>query len=127
MEYSAIITSLALFQLVFFAINTGRARGKANIKAPAMTGDPIYERTVRVHMNSLENAVVFIPALWMFNHYWDPRVGAAVGLIYIAGRFVYMRSYIADPASRGPGFGISFSSEVFLLAGALIGAVMTII
>lgn len=127
MEYSAIITSLALFQLLFFALSTGRARGKANIKAPAMTGDAVYERTFRVHMNSVENAVVFIPALWMFNHYWDPRLGAAVGLIYIAGRFVYMRSYIADPATRGPGFGISFISEVFLLAGALVGAVMVVI
>ena len=122
MEYSVIITALALIQLVMFGILVGKARGAAGIKAPATTGDPVFERYFRVHMNSVENLVIFLPALWMFNHYWDPRIGAAIGLIYIIGRFVYLRGYVQDPVKRGKGFGISFLSAAALLLGALAGA-----
>jgi hypothetical protein len=38
------------------------------------------------------------------------------------GRFVYLRSYVADPAKRGMGFGLSLLPIFALLLGALIGA-----
>ena len=127
MEYSSIITVLALMQFMLFAMLVGKTRVATGIKAPAVTGDPIFERYFRVQQNSLENLVIFVPALWLFNHYWDARVGAAIGLLYIISRFIYLRGYVADPAKRGTGFGIGFLCEVVLVIGALIGAIMAFV
>lgn len=127
MEYSAIITLLALMQFMLFAMLVGKTRVATGIKAPAVTGDPIFERYFRVQQNSLENLVIFLPALWLFNHYWDARIGAGIGLLYIISRFIYLRGYVADPAKRGTGFGIGFLCEVVLVLGALIGAIMALI
>jgi len=126
MEYSAIITLLIVLQLLIFAMLVGRARVASGIKAPATSGDPTFERYYRVQQNSLENAVVVIPALWLFNHYWDVRLGAGLGLVYLISRFIYLRGYVADPATRGKGFGLGFLCEVILVVGALIGAVMKV-
>jgi len=125
-EYSAIITLLAVLQLVIFAVLVGKARVKGGVKAPATSGDPVFERYYRVHQNSIENAVVFLPVLWLFNHYWEPRIGAALGLAYLLSRFWYMRGYVEDPSKRGKGFGLGFLCIIILFLGALIGAIMAV-
>ena len=127
MEYSAIITLLAVLQLIIFAMLVGKSRQQTGVKAPATTGDPVFERYYRVQQNSVENAVVFIPALWLFNWYWDPRIGSAIGLLYLISRFMYLRGYVADPSKRGKGFGLGFLCEIVLVIGALIGAVIAVI
>ncbi len=127
MEYSAIITTLLVTQLLIFTMLVGKSRQATGVKAPATTGDPVFERYFRVHQNSIENAVVVLPALWVFNLYWDPRIGAAVGLVYLISRFIYLRGYVADPSKRGKGFGLGFLCEIFLVVGGLIGAVMAVI
>lgn len=127
MEYSAIITLLVVLQLLIFTMLVGKSRQATGVKAPAITGDPIFERYFRVHQNSLENAVVLLPAMWVFNMYWDPRIGAGLGLVYIFSRFIYLRGYVADPAKRGKGFGLGFLCELALVIGGLIGAVMALI
>jgi hypothetical protein len=35
---------------------------------------------------------------------------------------LYFRGYVADPAKRGPGFGLSLLSIATLLVGGLVGA-----
>ena len=127
MEHSAIITLLALIQMMIFAMLVGKTRVATGIKAPATTGDPVFERYFRVQQNSLENLVIFLPALWLFNMYWDVRIGSGVGLLYLISRFIYLRGYVADPAKRGAGFGLGFLCNVFLVLGALIGAVLAVL
>ena len=127
MEYSAIITLLVVLQLLIFTMLVGKSRQATGVKAPAITGDPIFERYFRVHQNSLENAVVLLPAMWVFNMYWDPRIGAGLGLVYVISRFIYLRGYVADPAKRGKGFGLGFLCELALVIGGLIGAVMALV
>ncbi len=56
-------------------ISAGRARGRYKIAAPAMTGDPMFERHVRVHANTLESLPFFLPSLWLFASYWGDRTG----------------------------------------------------
>ncbi len=124
MELVAIITVLALMQFVYFGIRVGQMRAKHGVKAPEMTGDPEFMRMFRIHQNTMEQLVVFVPALWIFAHYWDPKWGAAIGLIYIASRFVYYLGYLKDPKDRGRGFGIGFVTITVLLVGGLVGAVM---
>ncbi len=124
MESVAIITVLALIQFVYFGIRVGQMRAKHGVKAPEMTGDPEFMRMFRIHQNTMEQLVVFVPALWIFAHYWEPKWGAAIGLIYIASRFVYYVGYLKDPKDRGRGFGIGFVTITVLLVGGIVGAVM---
>lgn len=123
MESVAIVTILALGQFILFSIQVGSMRGKHGIKAPATTGHPEFERVFRVQQNSMEQLVAFIPALWMFGYLVNPLWGAAMGLVFIIGRFIYRSSYVKDPAARGMGFTITFVPTAVMLVWGLIAAV----
>ena len=101
----------------------GRARGRYGIKAPATTGHEVFERYFRVHQNTLETLMAFIPGIALFALFVDPNWAAGIGLIYVIGRIVYLRSYVADPAKRSAGFGLSMLPILALLIGGLIGAI----
>jgi len=122
MELVAVVIALALMEFVAFGMLVGRARGTYGVKAPAMSGHEVFDRYFRVHYNTMELLVVFVPSIWLFGLYIDPRWGAGIGAIYLVGRIVYFRDYIADPAGRGKGFGMSMLPVLALLVGALIGA-----
>ena len=47
---------------------------------------------------------------------------AGLGLVYLVGRALYLRGYVADPAKREIGFGLSVLPLLVLLLGALWGA-----
>ena len=57
----------------------------------------------------------------------SPQWGAGLGAIYLIGRIVYFRSYVADPDKRSMGFGLSMVPALVLLVGALLGAVRALI
>jgi uncharacterized membrane protein YecN with MAPEG domain len=115
----AIVTILAL--LTYFAMGLGvaRARQKCGIHAPTMTGDPILERAIRVQANTLEWLPIFLVSLWLFALYWSDLVAALLGLVWIVGRLLYWRGYIADPARRELGFLVQTLACGVLLFGAL--------
>jgi glutathione S-transferase len=121
-EPIAIVTVVALIQFLMFAYKVSLARVKHGVAAPATAGHPEFERTFRIHQNTLEQLVLFIPALWMFGMYVHPLTGAAVGLLFPIGREVYRRSYLADPSTRGAGSVIGGAAIVILLIGAAVGA-----
>jgi uncharacterized MAPEG superfamily protein len=127
MEFVAIVTVLALLQYIYFAVLVGQARGKFGVNGPAVTGHPVFERYFRVQMNTLELLVAFLPALWLFAQYINPQWAAILGAIYLVGRFVYLRAYVADPAKRGAGFGLSMLPTLVLLLGGLVGAVLALL
>ena len=122
MEPVAVVIALALFQYVVFAMLVGWARGKYGVKAPAVTGHEIFERYFRVHQNTLELLVAFVPAIWLFGMYVDPTWAALLGLVYLVARVLYLRGYVTDPAKREVGFALSVLPVFVLLAGALWGA-----
>lgn len=122
MESIAIVTILALGQFVFFSIQVGSMRAKHHVKAPAISGHPEFERMFRIQQNTMEQLVAFIPALWIFGYLVNPYWGAAFGLLFIVGRFVYWSSYRKDPASRGAGFTITFLPTAVMLVWSLIAA-----
>src|SRR5208282_90468 len=124
MAYIDIVTALALLQFVVFGFKVGGARGKYGVKAPAITGNDIFERYFRVQQNTLEQLIVFIPGLYLFSRYFNPLWAAGLGVVYLVGRQVYSASYVKDPAKRGPGFGLTFLPAVILMLGGLIGAIM---
>ena len=122
MNYVDLVALLAVAQLVFFSILVGRARGRYGIKAPAVSGHEGFERAYRVQMNTLELMVAFLPALFIATKYWPQTWVAAAGAVYLVGRLLYWRSYVAAPASRGLGFGLSMLPILALVIGGLVGA-----
>jgi len=121
MEYVAVVILLALIQYVVFGVLVGRARGRYGVKAPAVTGHEVFERYHRVHQNTLELLVAFVPAIWLFGTYLSPSWAAGLGLVFLVGRVLYLRGYVADPAKREIGFGLSMLPIIALLIGALWG------
>jgi uncharacterized membrane protein YecN with MAPEG domain len=119
LRYTALVTLLSLLLYFWMSFEVGRARGKTGIKAPAMTGDPILERAVRVHYNTLEWLPIYLVSLWLFALVWNDLIAAALGLVWIIGRLLYATGYMADPAKRSTGFLIQFLASAALLFGAL--------
>ena len=125
MEAVVIVTVLALVQYTFFGIQVGGARQKSGVKAPATSGDQQFECVNRVHQNTLEQLVVFIPALWLYAHYVNPLWGAGMGVVYLIGRFIYSAAYTKDPSSRSLGFMLTFVPGAVMLLWVLVVAVMS--
>jgi glutathione S-transferase len=118
-SWVAIVTLVALLVYVWMAARVAFARKKAGIHPPAMTGDPILERHIRVQANTLEWLALFLPSLWLFAVYWSDLVAALLGGVWIVGRIVYALGYVADPGKRELGFGIQALATAVLLFGAL--------
>ena len=124
MEAIAIVTVLSLVQFVWFSIQVGSMRQKHGVKAPAMSGHPEFERMMRVQQNTMEQLVMFLPALWLYASLVNPLWGAGIGVIYLIGRFMYCSSYVKDPSSRSMGFMISVLPTSVMLIWVLVAAVM---
>ena len=118
-----LVALAALVQLLVFSILVGGARGRYGVKAPAVTGHPMFERAYRVQMNTLELMVLFIPSLYVAARYWPPAWVAAVGAVYVVGRLMYRAAYVREPASRGLGFLASIVPIFVLLLAGVAGAV----
>ncbi len=127
MEYVAIVTLLALMQFMLFSIQVGAMRVKHGVKAPATSGHSEFERMFRIQQNTMEQLVVFVPALWIYARLVNPLWGAGIGLFFVIGRFVYRAAYLKDPASRSNGFTIGVLATSVLLVWSLVAAVMSLI
>jgi glutathione S-transferase len=127
MAYVDIVTVLALLQFMVFGFKVGKARGRYGVKAPAITGNDLFERHFRVQQNTLELLVALVPGLYLYSRYWNPLVAGALGVIYLIGREVYAAAYVKEPAKRSAGYGMSFLPIAVLVLGGLIGAVRQLI
>jgi uncharacterized membrane protein YecN with MAPEG domain len=127
MVYVDIVTALAVLQFIVFGFKVGGARGRYGVKAPAITGNEIFERYFRVQQNTLEQLIVFLPGMYLFARYSNPLVAAALGVVYLIGREIYAYTYVKDPANRSVGYGVTFLPMIILVVGGLIGAVRTLV
>ena len=120
---TALITCLAIAVYFWTGMLVAKARAAHGIKAPATTGNPDFERVFRVQMNTLEWMPMFLPSLWLFAIYVSDPIAAAIGLVWILGRVLYVVSYAKAADRRGPGFGIQALAATALWLGA-IGAIV---
>ena len=125
-SYVALVTIGAILVYFWMSLQVARARAKCGIAAPAMTGDPILERTIRVHYNTLEWLPIFLVSLWLFAIYWIDWVAALLGVVWIVGRILYALGYVADPRKRELGFLVQALAVAVLLFGALGRIVWTL-
>jgi len=121
-----LVTLAALLLYFYMSALVARARQKHNVPAPAMSGDPEFERTFRVQMNTLEWLPIFLPTLWISEMYWDDRIVAAVGVVWIVGRVMYMLGYIKAANQRSMGFMVQALAVLVLLIGSAVGAIMSL-
>jgi len=117
-----LVIAAALLQFLVFGVLVARARIQYQVKAPAITGHPVFERYFRVHYNTLEQLVAFVPGAWLFGTYVSATWAAGLGVLYLVARVVYLRGYVADPGKRGVGFGLSMLPTLVLVIGGLVGA-----
>ncbi len=123
MLWVEIVIALAVLEFVVFGIFVGRARGRYQIKAPATTGNEVFERYFRIHYNTLEQLIAFLPGIWLFANHVSVRWAAIIGAVYLIGRIVYFRGYAAAPEKRHIGSLLSMVPTLVLLLGGLGGLV----
>jgi glutathione S-transferase len=125
---TAAVTLLVL--LLYFLIigMVSSARTKYGVKAPAVTGNEHFERAYRVQMNTLEQMALLLPAMWLYALSRSDDIGGAIGgLMWIVGRLMYVRAYLKDPATRGPGAIITMVPSIGLWLGACYGVAKALI
>ena len=120
---TALVTCLAILFYFFAGIQVSKASVAFGIKLPATSGHPDFERVFRVQMNTLEWMPIFLPSLWLFAIYISDPYAALLGLIWIAGRVLYLTGYSQAAAKRGRGFAVQALAAIILWAGAL-GAII---
>ncbi|HUJ02970.1 MAG TPA: MAPEG family protein [Rhizomicrobium sp.] len=121
--YTAIVTILAVILYIYMGIRVGQARGKYKIDAPAMTGHPDFERAVRIHANTMEFMVTFLPTLWLAALYFGGWIPPALGGVWVIGRVIYMIGYTASAQKRSLGFTIQAIAGIALLVLSIAGIV----
>lgn len=121
----AVVLALLVYLVLGFLV--GAARGKFNVPAPASSGHPEFDKRYRVHMNTLEQLALFLPAVFLAVPVLGDAVTAAIALVWSLGRIIYARAYFADAAKRGPGFGLTFFPTLILIGVGGYGAVRALI
>jgi uncharacterized MAPEG superfamily protein len=121
LHWPALVTLAALTLCFATAAVVGRARGRYGVAAPATSGHEMFERAFRVQMNTLENAVIFFPALWLCALFFGPLTATAFGALWLVGRIWYAAAYLREPKTRGGGFVLAFAAWGGLMIAASWG------
>lgn len=124
MVWTVMVTAAVLLMYLVLGGLVSRARQMFGVPAPAMTGDPRFERIYRVHQNTAEQMILFLPSLWMFAVYVSDLWAGLLGVVFLAGRGIYAMSYFSDPGKRAPGFFLAMLACLALLIGAVIGVLV---
>lgn len=115
MVYTTLATLGAVLVIFYFMMRVGAMRGKSGVNAPAMTGDEMFEKANRVHMNTIEQFVLFIPMLWLGLHVVGDMYAGIAGAVWILGRLIYGQAYMKDPKSRSIGMLLTTLPLVYLI------------
>jgi glutathione S-transferase len=126
-NFTAVVTLLAVILYFWIGFRVGQARVKFGVKPPATTGHPDFERVFRVQMNTLEWMPIFLPAIWLAAIYVSDIGAALLGVVWIAGRALYMRGYAQAAEKREIGFFVQAIAAGLLWLGALIGVLASML
>lgn len=127
MELTAAITLALLIEYFIFMMLVGVARGKTGIKAPATTGDPFFEATLRVQQNTLEQLVHVIPSLWICSYFLNELLAVGLGAVFLVGRIIFCIGYRTAPEKRTIGFMMGWLASIVLILGACWGVITSLL
>lgn len=119
---TALATLAALAVYLLAGVLVALARRKYRVSAPAVVGDPAFERAFRAQQNVLEWMPLFLPALWLFAVAINDLWAAILGFLWSLARLGYIFAYGAAAEKRGPYFLAQFLIFIALWIGAFIGA-----
>ena len=122
-HYTALVTVLAVLFYFYTSARVPGARKQFGVPAPAISGNPDFERVFRVQMNTLEWMPIFLPLLWFFVLYVNDWGAALLGLVWLVGRVIYIRGYAEAADKRHRGFGIQAFACGALFIGVLAGII----
>jgi glutathione S-transferase len=124
---TGLVTILSLIVYFYMAMQVGKARAKHNAPAPAMTGPDEFMRALRVHENTMEGLILFLPVLWLFAVSGHDLWAACVGIFYPIGRVLYAKGYYEAANKRSTGFTIGLAATAVLAIGSAIQLIMQVI
>jgi glutathione S-transferase len=121
--WAATLTLLMGLFYLYTALRVGVLRGRHNVKAPATSGHPQFDRAYRVQLNTLEQLGIILPFLWVAAFYpiSPPWLAPLIGALWLIGRVIYLRAYMAAPEKRLLGAGICGFTNVAMFVVALSG------
>jgi uncharacterized membrane protein YecN with MAPEG domain len=119
MVWVSAIVLVAVLQFLVLGMLVGLARGRYKIAAPATSGHPAFERLFRVHQNSLEMLIVFIPSIWLYGWWVSQTWATGLGVVFLVARILYAIQYTQEPRSRRIGAMLSFLILTILVVGDL--------
>ncbi|HEY4142451.1 MAG TPA: MAPEG family protein [Pseudolabrys sp.] len=122
--YTALVTLLSVALYFSTGLMVAKARQKFGVVVPATSGHADFERVFRVQQNMLEWMPIFLPSLWLFAFYVSDVWAAVAGLVWAAGRLVYMVGYSDASERRHAGFFIQLAACAVLWLGALTAIVL---
>jgi glutathione S-transferase len=123
-NYTAFVTLFAIAFYFFLATRVAAAHGRFDVRLPATTGNPDFERIFRAHMNTLEWMPTFLVPLWLCALYLSDIIAALLGVVWIVGRVLYFTGYSKAVEKRLPGFFVQSTACLLLFIGALLGVIM---
>lgn len=126
-KLTVLVTLLAVLFYFWLGFRVGQARVKFGVPAPATSGNPDFERVFRIQMNTLEWMPIFLPALWLAALLVSDVGAALLGLVWIAGRALYMHGYTQAPAKRETGFFVQAIATGVLWVSAFIAALTSLL
>jgi glutathione S-transferase len=115
---------IALLQYLFFSLRVGISRTKYSVPAPKCVGNENWERLFRIQQNTMEQLIVFVPAILAFSYYVSTKWAILPGVVFILARQYYSVMYAKNPAARG--FPPTFLVNVAMVIGSLIGIVISL-
>jgi glutathione S-transferase len=121
-----LVTVATVLVMAAMVVLVARARGRYGVRAPATTGHERFERAYRVQANTVESALMFLPALWTAAAFGRPELAAVFGWVWIVGRILYAVTYLDPAKKRTLGFALGGLAIVCLLVQALWGIAWTL-
>lgn len=119
MEMVGLVALLAIIEYFILGFLVGRKR--VEVPAPAMTGPPEFERTLRAQQNMAERLVLFLPALYLSAQYNNNFWTWVIGMIWVVARAIYAAGYISSAERRIPGIILAALCEIALMIMAGYG------
>ncbi|NWV35055.1 LTC4S synthase, partial [Grantiella picta] len=99
-HWLAAVTVLGVLEQAYFFLQVIYARRLFGISPPKISGPPEFERIFRAQVNSSEYFPIFLALLWQAGLFFHQGLAAALGLLYLCGRYCYFMGYKASSSER---------------------------